>query len=138
MNKLTALLIDDDHNFCRTFQSLAENTFDLKIAHSGKDGLKLLNKSSPHVVLLDLKLGRGMNGLEVLKKIKQKHPDLPVIMITDFADVPTAVEAMKQGALHYMSKSPNINELKLLIERQLEQINWKRLYQQYSSGQFDQ
>lgn len=138
MNKLTALLIDDDHNFCRTFQSLAENTFDLKIAHSGKGGLKLLNKSTPQVVLLDLKLGRGMNGLEVLKKIKQNHPDLPVIMITDFADVPTAVEAMKLGALHYMSKSPNINALKLLIERQLEQVNWKRLYQQYTSEQFDQ
>lgn len=137
MNKLKALLIDDDHKFCRAFQSLAENTFDLKIAHSGKDGLKLLNKSIPQVILLDLKLGRGMNGLEVLKKIKQTHPDLPVIMITDFADVPTAVEAMKLGALHYMSKSPNINALKLLIERQLEQVNWKRLYQQYTSEQLD-
>jgi ActR/RegA family two-component response regulator len=70
MPKLTALLIDDDQNFCHTFQSLAENTFDLKIAHSGKQGLILLDKSSPHVVLLDLKLGRGMNGLEVPKKNK--------------------------------------------------------------------
>jgi two-component system NtrC family response regulator len=72
------------------------------------------------------------------KKIKQTHSDLLVIMITDFADAPTAVEAMKLGALHYMSKSPNINALKLLIERQLEQVNWKRLYQQYISEQFDQ
>ena len=48
MNKLKAILIDDDQNFCRTFQSLAENTFDLKIAHTGKDGLKLMLKASKY------------------------------------------------------------------------------------------
>ena len=137
MNKLHALLIDDDHQFCQTFQSLAENTFNLTIVHSGKEGLAQLKKMTPHVVLLDLKLGRGMDGIEVLKRIKQINPDLPVIMITDFADVPTAVEAMKLGALHYTTKSPNISALKLTIDRQLEQLNWKLLYQQYTTAPYD-
>ena len=137
MNKLNAILIDDDRNFCQTFHSLAENSFNFKIAHSGKEGLELLKSYPPHVVLLDLKLGSSMNGLEVLKRIKKTHPDLPVIMITDFADVSTAVEAMKLGALHYTSKSPNINALKLIIERQLEQVNWKLLYQQSTSNKYD-
>lgn len=138
MTKLKALLIDDDKKFCQTLQALAETTFDLTITHSGRDGLEALNKSIPHVVLLDLKLGKGMNGMEILKRIKKSHPDLPVIMITDYAEVDTAVEAMKLGALHYMSKSPEIEELKLIIERQLEQVNWRLLYQQATAEQFDQ
>lgn len=137
MNKLTALLIDDDRNFCQTFQSLSENTFDLNIAYSGKEGLERLKQFTPQVVLLDLKLGKGMNGLEVLKRIKKNHPDLPVIMVTDFADVESAVEAMKLGALHYTSKSPNINTLKLIIERQLDQINWKLLFQESIRDQYE-
>jgi len=130
MKKLNALLIDDDKEFCQAFFTLAEANFNLEIKHSGKDGLKELDRSMPHVVLLDLKLGRGMDGLEVLKKIKSKHPDLPVIMVTDFANIETAVEAMKLGALDYTSKSPNLATLKLKIERQLEQINWKIIYQE--------
>jgi DNA-binding NtrC family response regulator len=138
MTQLKALLIDDDKKFCQIFHSLAEATFDLTITHSGKEGLEALNRSTFHVALLDLKLGKGMNGLEILRRIKCSHPDLPVIMITDFADVDTAVEAMKLGALHYMSKSPKIEELKLIIERQLEQLNWRLLYQQSCNGQFNQ
>ena len=125
MTKINALLIDDDKNFCKTFQTLSENSFNLTIVHSGREGLQQIKKISPEVVLLDLKLGRGLNGLEVLKRIKKSYPDLPVIIITDFADVDTAVKAMKLGAFHYTSKSPNIEALKLIIERQLEQINWK-------------
>jgi len=138
MIKLKALLIDDDKKFCHTFQALAEATFDLTIVHSGREGLEALNKSTPHVVLLDLKLGKGMNGIEVLKRIKRCQPDLPVIMITDYAEVDSAVEAMKLGALHYMSKSPKIEELKLIIERQLEQVNWRLLYQEATADRFDQ
>jgi len=137
MSRIKALLIDDDREFCQTFELLARDNFDLTIAHSGKAGLAQLNKMFFQVVLLDLKLGRGMNGLEVLKKIKKDNPDLPVIMVTDFADVPTAVQAMKLGALHYTSKSPNINALKLIIERQLEQVNWKKLYQVSTTDKYE-
>ena len=71
MTKLKALLIDDDLKFCQTFHALAETIFDLTVVHSGKEGLAALNKTTPHVVLLDLKLGKGMNGIEVLKRIKK-------------------------------------------------------------------
>jgi len=130
MKKLSALLIDDDREFCQAFLSIAETSFNLKVKHSGREGLNELDRYVPQVVLLDLKLGSGMNGLEVLKRIKAKYPELPVIMITESANIETAVEAMKLGALHYTSKAPNIETLKLLIERQLEQINWKILYQE--------
>ncbi|HDQ00657.1 MAG TPA: sigma-54-dependent Fis family transcriptional regulator [bacterium] len=130
MRKLNALLVDDDLSFCQTFQNLSQQFFKLKYVNSGKDALAELKTSVPDVVFLDYRLGRGMDGLQVLKRIKQLHQDLPVIMITHFADVETAVEAMKLGAFHYTSKSPNIEALKLIIERQLEQLKWKQIYEQ--------
>ncbi len=130
MKKLKALLIDDDKQFCQSFSALSEEKFDLRITHNGKSGLAELKKSSPDVVFLDYKLGRGMNGLDVLEKIVELNPDLPVIMITDYAEVDIAVEAMKKGAFHYTSKSPNIEALNLIIEKQIEQINWKLLYRE--------
>ncbi|NOZ61757.1 MAG: sigma-54-dependent Fis family transcriptional regulator [Calditrichaeota bacterium] len=122
MKKLNALLVDDDIRFCRTFEALSSNLFNLSVVHHGKDAWKQLAHALPDVVFLDYKLGKGTNGLEVLKKIKKKFPHLPVIMITDFADVEIAVEAMKLGAFHYTSKSPNIEALALIIQRQLEQL----------------
>jgi len=137
MKKLNALLIDDDRQFCDAFTLLSENQFEITLAHTGKIGLKKLSDSVPDVVLLDLRLGDGMDGLQVLKKIKGEYPDMPVIMITEHAEVDTAVEAMKLGALHYTAKSPNIKALKIVIERQLENINWKLLYQEKERQQFD-
>ncbi|MFZ5519092.1 MAG: sigma-54-dependent transcriptional regulator [Candidatus Zhuqueibacterota bacterium] len=136
MPKLNALLIDDDYKFCETFKILSDNYFNLTITHNSRDGLRALKNRLPDVVLLDLKLGRSLNGLQILQQIKGMHPDLPVIMITDFADVATAVEAMKLGALHYTSKSPNIETLKLIIERQMEQTTWKMLYKEQCEREF--
>ena len=75
MDKIKALLIDDDIKFCQTFGTLSANTFDLEIANSGTKGLNCLTKSPPYVVLLDLQLGKGINGLEGLIRIKKSHPD---------------------------------------------------------------
>jgi len=136
MPKLNALLIDDDHRFCETFKILSEEYFNLTISHNSREGLHALKNGTPDVVLLDLKLGRTMNGLHILQQIKVLHPNLPVIMITDFADVSTAVEAMKLGALHYTSKSPNIETLKLIIERHMEQTTWKTLYQEQCDREY--
>ena len=130
MTKLKALLIDDDKQFCQTFETLAEDTFNLVVAHSGKAGLKEFQQSSFDVIFLDLNFGRGMNGLEILKRIKKINAEIPVFMVTDYAGVDTAVQAMKLGAFFYTSKSPNIAGLKLIIERQLEQITRQQIYEQ--------
>ncbi len=135
MTKLKALLIDDDKQFCQTFETLAEDTFNLVVTHSGKQGLKEFQQNSFDVVFLDLNFGRGMNGLEILKRIKKINNDIPVLMVTDFAEVDTAVEAMKLGAFFYTSKSPNINGLKLIIDRQIGQINKQRLYESEAKKQ---
>ena len=118
-----------------TFETLAEDTFNLVVTNSGKQGLREFQKTSFDVIFLDLNFGRGMNGLEILKRIKKLNKDIPVIMVTDFAEVDTAVEAMKIGAFHYTSKSPNINALKLIVERQIEQIIRQQLYEREAKEQ---
>jgi len=135
MQKLNALLIDDDKKFCQTFATLAEDSFNLTVAYNGKEGLNQFQKHSFDVIFLDLKLGRGMDGLEVLKRIKKVDHNIPVTMVTDYAAVDSAVEAMKLGAFHYSSKSPNIQALKLIIERQIEQISWRLLQEQEAKEQ---
>ena len=130
MRKPSVLIIDDDRYFVGDFSALTVDVFDLTCAFSGEEGLKKLKTTKPDVVLLDLRLGKGINGMQVLKRIREMDPDLPVIMVTEYASVDTAVEAMKLGAYHYTSKFPNIQELKIIIEKEIERLNWKFLLRQ--------
>jgi DNA-binding NtrC family response regulator len=127
MNKIRALLIDDDDSFAGDFAALAVDSFCLSFAASGADGLNVVRQQSPDVVLLDLRLGSGMDGLETLRHIKEIDPDLPVIMMTEHASVETAVQAIKLGATHYTFKAPNLKELKAIIDREIENVRWKIL-----------
>jgi len=125
MTQLSLLLIDDDQNFTGDMVSLSRGVFDLTCAGTGEEGLAKLRTTQPDAMILDLRLGKGMNGLEVLRQVKRIAPDLPVIMLTDYASVETAVEAMKLGAYHYASKSPNVRELLIILEKELERVRWK-------------
>ncbi len=115
------LLIDDDNEFISDLVLLLKNDYNCISANTGEEGLKLIEEKSPDLVLLDLMLGDGVNGLQVLKKIIKVDDNLPVIMITDYASIDTAIEAIKIGAFDYISKAPNLKEFKLLVERSLEQ-----------------
>ena len=114
------LIIDDDIEFAGELTFLLESGYATSVAHNSNDGLIKIKTQHPDIVLLDLMLG-SENGLEVLKTIKSIESDLPVIMITEYASVDTAVEAMKLGAENYISKTPNLDELKIIIERAIIQ-----------------
>jgi two-component system, NtrC family, response regulator AtoC len=121
------LIIDDNKEFVNDFILILEKDFNCSSAYNGKDGLTLILHESPDIVLLDLMLGDNTNGLQILKQIRNEDEDLPVIMITDYASVDTAVEAMRFGAFDYISKTPNLKELKFVIEKALQQrINSSR------------
>lgn len=119
--KPTLLLIDDDKDFTNDFILLMEGDFICLSATNASEGIKLFNNNAPDIVLLDLMLNDGTNGMELLKKIMQSDEQIPVIMITDYASTQTAVEAIKIGALDYISKTPNLEKLKVLIKRSLKQ-----------------
>ncbi|MBI3005402.1 MAG: sigma-54-dependent Fis family transcriptional regulator [Ignavibacteriales bacterium] len=125
----TVLVLDDSKTFLEDFDSLMSSTFVVLQAQTERDALEHLSRKKVDVMFLDLMLGDGQSGLDVLVRVKEILPDLPVIMLTAHADVETAVEAMRLGAFHYVSKSPKIEELKTLIDKSLAERTLKRDYQ---------
>lgn len=115
------LLIDDDADFVTDFSLLLKNDFNCISAFSGKEGINSLKEKNPDVILLDLMLANGESGLDVLEQIRKTDEDIPIIMITDYASIDTAVDAIKMGAFNYINKTTNLRELKLTIERAIQQ-----------------
>jgi DNA-binding NtrC family response regulator len=114
------LIIDDEphlpHQFARF---LRKHGYDVHTAASGEEGLRELKKNVIDLVLLDVRLP-GMGGLDVLAEIRKHETELPVIMLTAFGDTHTAVAAMKLGALDYLTKGFDLEELLLAIQRGLD------------------
>ncbi len=90
-------------------------------AANGEEGLNVLAQKRIHIVLLDLKMP-GMDGMEVLRRIQADQPDILVIVITGFATVETAIEAMKQGAYDFIPKPFEPDQLRIVINRAKEKI----------------
>ena len=102
--KFQILVVDDEMIVRNSLQELLdEEGFSVATAGSGPDALEHLQKAPCHLMLIDIKMP-GMDGVEVLQKAKADYPDLVVVMMTAYATVETAVEAMKIGALDYLIK----------------------------------
>src|SRR5512147_2668060 len=106
----TILIIDDDPSFRRVIQFQLEGAgHKVVTASNGSEGLRLFDDRPCDLVLTDLQM-REVSGLDVLRQIKQRSPDIPVIVITGFGSIDSAVEAMKAGAFHYLTKPLNCDE----------------------------
>ncbi len=116
----TILIVDDDKDI-RFFVSsaLRDEGYETIVAGDGNRALKQVTKRSPNLVLLDVKLP-GVDGIEILQKLKTIDKDIIIIMITAYGNVKGAVEAMKYGAFDYISKPFHSEELVLTIKRALE------------------
>jgi len=116
---MNTLLITDDEKAVRySFQRMFEDEYKVLTAEDGITALKIIDEDSSNidVVFLDVKMS-GMNGLEVLRKIKKKRRNMPVVIMTAFSDSHTAIEAMKEGAFDYLIKPLDGGQLKDLIEK---------------------
>jgi DNA-binding NtrC family response regulator len=114
------LIVDDDKDFIMDLSLLLERDFSVIYALNEKEGIRLLNEKSPDLVLLDLMFNENRNGLQILEKMLTIDSSLPVIMMTDYASVETAIKAIQLGAVDYISKTPKMLELKLIIQRALK------------------
>ncbi len=115
------LVVDDEPDICKALRFLLEREqYQVSCAISGEEAIDLLQKESFDVVLSDLKMGR-IDGIAVLEKVKELSPDIPVIIMTAFGSIESAVEAMKSGATDYIIKPFLNEEIKLTIHRILEQ-----------------
>ncbi|MCJ7790202.1 MAG: sigma-54 dependent transcriptional regulator [Candidatus Atribacteria bacterium] len=115
------LVVDDEQNIRRMLNRvLSSEGFIVKEAINGLEALKRLEEEDYSLVLLDLKMP-GLNGIETLKKIREFDINLPIIMISAYGSISEAVEAMKLGALDYLIKPFDIEELKIIVERAIKQ-----------------
>ena len=123
MNQPRIVIIDDDTSICETLRLyLQEQGYQASACTSAGAALQLLEQEAPDLVILDIRLS-DMDGLEVLRKIKILEPDLPVVMITAFHDLPTTAEAMRRGAFEYVHKPIDIGLLEEAVARGLKSGN---------------
>jgi DNA-binding NtrC family response regulator len=118
MNK-TILIVDDEKDFCTVLSdSLSQDRYRVVTAFNGKMALQLAKKERPDLMLLDIKMP-GMDGIEVLKKIKKMKKEIAVIMFTAYGTLETARKAMKLGAYDYVTKPVDLFLLKSLVKEVL-------------------
>ena len=111
MNAPAVLIVEDDVNFRRVLEfQLNEAGYQTTLAGNGEKALELFSENHHRIVLTDLNMP-GMGGEEVLRHVKRVSPDTPVIIITAFGSIDSAVEALKLGAFHYLTKPVNSEEL---------------------------
>jgi len=114
------LIVEDEAKMRRLLElNLEEEGFTTLSAGDAETGLKLLRENSVDLVVTDLKLP-GMNGLEFLQAVKHQNAALPVIVMTAFGTVETAVEAMKAGASDYVLKPFSLAEMRMVIHKELD------------------
>ncbi|HEU5146832.1 MAG TPA: sigma-54 dependent transcriptional regulator, partial [Chryseosolibacter sp.] len=113
------LIIDDDKDLCFVLKRfLSKHGFEVIEATSGKAALEILENVEPDLILCDFRL-EDMSGSSILKKIKEKTPSVPVIIITGYSNIKTAVEVMMLGAMDYVTKPLLPDEILLTIRKAL-------------------
>lgn len=118
--KKRILVVDDEPRISSSLEMiLIERGYDVTKASSGKEAIDLISKQEYNLVVADLILP-GMTGLELLRNVKRYHPALPVLIVTTFATINTAVLAMKEGAEDFVTKPILEAEIRLKIDRALE------------------
>jgi DNA-binding NtrC family response regulator len=119
------LVVDDDRTSCLLLaEILGAEGYDVVTAQSAEEALQLCEQTEFDLVLSDIRMVE-MDGLGLLRHLKSKHPDQVVILVTGFASVETAIEAIQAGAFDYVSKPFKLDEMKLTVRRALE--HWRQL-----------
>jgi len=111
MDKPNLLLVDDDETFCSVLKpALEKRDFQVSVANDVKSGINLAEQTEPEYAVIDLRIGHD-SGLEMVKKLISLDDNTQIVMLTGFASIATAVEAIKLGAIHYLTKPANADEI---------------------------
>jgi two-component system, NtrC family, nitrogen regulation response regulator NtrX len=125
----TILVIDDDKTIRASLKMILEyERYETAFAENGEQGLQVIDVSRPAVVLLDIKMG-GMDGIEVLTKIRKQYEHIPVIMISGHGNIESAVEATKLGAFDFLPKPLDRDKLLITIRNALRHARLAEEYQ---------
>lgn len=126
------LLIDDEEVNVRVLSmSLRVDGYEVVTAYSGEEGLEVFDRESPDIVLTDIKMP-GMDGLEVLRRIKERRPEAEVIIITGHGDIDSAIEALQHGASDFINKPIRDEALAISLKRARDKLDIRRQLKAYT------
>src|SRR5437660_8280067 len=110
----TVLIVDDDEGMRDTLTAILKREYRVLRVSSGEAALPVLNRDDVDLMLLDVRLP-GISGFEVLRIVKENYSLIEVLMISAISEIETAVQAMKHGAYHYISKDFDYDKLRALV-----------------------
>ncbi len=114
------LVVDDEHSHRTMLKAvLSKEGYDISEADDGVSAIKAVENEPFDLILMDIRMG-DMDGIEAMREIKRISPSIPVVIMTAYASVKTAVEALKSDAYDYLTKPLDVEELKILIQKALE------------------
>ncbi|TSA16308.1 sigma-54-dependent Fis family transcriptional regulator [bacterium] len=126
----TILVVDDEKSVRDSLKMVLEfESYEVLFAENGQEALRHLTTASIDLILLDVKMA-GMDGLEVLQRVRQKRSELPVIMISGHGTIETAVEATKLGAFDFLAKPLDRDKLLVTVRNALQQAKLSEEYRQ--------
>jgi two-component system response regulator FixJ len=119
-NQITLHVVDDEELVQNSLEAVLRfGNYDVSTFSSGNEFLEALPDGNPDCVILDVRMPQ-MSGMEVLKVLNQSHPDLPVIVMSGFADVAMAVKAMQAGAAHFIEKPFKHEDVLITVENVMQ------------------
>jgi two-component system, response regulator RegA len=145
------LIVEDDAAFARALKrSFERRDYEVQVCDSVQAVQDFLREHSPAYAVVDLKLGQG-SGLEAVKALCKAHPDMRVVVLTGFASISTAVEAIKLGACHYLTKPANTDDIEAAFHRHegdetaplavrptsLKNLEWERIHETLVEAEFN-
>jgi ActR/RegA family two-component response regulator len=146
------LIVEDDEAFARTLaRSFERRGYTVLVAPSLDDVTKLLETQTPEYAVVDLKLAGGASGLACVQKLHAHDPEMLIVVLTGYASIATAVEAIKLGACHYLAKPSNTDDIEAafgraegnaevgLTERptSIKTLEWERIHEMLAETGFN-
>ena len=135
--KKTILVVDDDEGMRDTLSAILKKDYEVRVAATGEEGLRVLKTADINLMLLDVRMP-GMSGLDVLKVVRESHSLVEVIMVSAISEVEVAVQAMKDGAYHYITKEFDYDGLRSLVRNALQRQDLSRQVMSLSAQVDDQ
>ena len=128
------LLVDDEEGICKILSiSLQDIGYEVFTACNGEEALDIFLKKNPPIVLTDIKMP-GMDGIELLRRIKHENPETEVIMITGHGDMDLAIKSLKHEATDFVTKPINDDVLEIALKRAKERIQMRRQLRDYTEN----